>query len=147
MPYNAIFKLVSDTHRAIHRICVPDIREKGFYVEALKRDGFCNGKRRNATEWEKQVFRDGCTWAPWGMYYTLTFNEDDWARKNSESLESLSRVLPPEIVSWHDESKFPVVDHPCIDDFFRFVGFDRKRRRYSTTLSPYGDEYLHPARS
>jgi hypothetical protein len=120
----------------IHKIPIPDVGEKGFYRIVGSWNAFSTGKRKGATKEERRKRHDGVCWAPTGLYYTHDAHEEEWLEKVRRQLEwvdertDLNDKQRAETKARVDETKFPTVEHASLYDFYDYIGFDRKARRY-----------------
>lgn len=132
-----IVKLVTDERvGTIYKIAMPEIMGKGFQREISMWNGFAHGRRKGATQAEKAVYRDGCCWAPQGLFYCQDWQEDLWIKKNEDQQTRFKEMAErnPGINLDHldelDERKWPVVEVAGMQAFFNHIGFDRVKRRY-----------------
>jgi hypothetical protein len=120
----------AQSQRVIHKIAMPEYGDKGFYRTIESWNGFMTGRRKDATKEEKQKHLDGCTRAPTGLYYVHDHTEEEWLAHNSRTMESIARITKKDISEVDDETKLPVVNHKSLYDFYDYIGFDRKTRKY-----------------
>jgi hypothetical protein len=114
----------------IHRITMPTYADKGFSRTTMKWNGFAYGKRKGASKLDRSTRRDGCVWAPTGLYYCHDLFEDQWIRKCESAREIQVEMGQPGRQDEVDERNWPSVTHADLDAFLAHIGFDRKTRRY-----------------
>jgi hypothetical protein len=138
MPQTFIVKFIPHTGTlgvlgrgcVIHRIPMPTFADKGHYRETGKWNGFAHGKRKGASRAEKESRRDGCVWAPTGLYYCHDLFENQWNNKCDFAREYQVEMGRPDRQDEVDERNWPSVTHADLDAFLTHIGFDRKTRRY-----------------
>lgn len=125
-----------DDQCVIHKIKMPNYNEKGFYRETESWNSFSTGKRKGLTKDDRMSGKTTCCWSPIGLYYTHDCHEDEWLRKNENRLNyyrkrtDISAQKIEELLELNDERKFPTIEHASLYDFYDYIGFDRKTRKY-----------------
>lgn len=101
-----------------HELIIPEYDEKGWYITIGSMNAFGSGKLKNATKEQRDTYRDSCGWDHKnGVLYSIKNSKDDaWF---CESCQRAGIPVPPIVMT-----------HKSIWDFYTFIGFDRKRRRY-----------------
>lgn len=120
----------------IHKIIMPKFNDKDFYRTMVSWNGFSTGKRKGATKEERKTYRDRTCWSPTGLYYTHDAHEDEWLERIRHRMEwikqrtDLDEKQMVQLLTAFDETKFPTVKHASLYDFYDYIGFDRKARKY-----------------
>ena len=134
---NFIVKFVPHDEKypqVIHKIRMPDFKDKGFYRDITSWNAFCSGSRRGLTKEDKKSKKVGCCWSPDGLYYTHEHVEQEWLkaveRRFKWAVERFGESKKEELEKELDERKFPVVEHNSIWDFYKYIEFDHKARKY-----------------
>ena len=118
--------------RIIHKIKMPDFNEKGFYQQATSFEAFRSGKRKGASKRDKEIYRHTCCWAPDGLYCCTEPDEKAWLTNNDRLIKSLKKYgLNTDDI---DETKCHTIYHENIYAFYKYIGFDRKRRAYEIKI-------------
>jgi hypothetical protein len=121
----------SDNERRLHRIAFPEYGEPGWYRLVGSFNAFRTGKQKGVpSDLTKRGFGT-CGWDhAKGLLYNLK-RQDEHEFDLKTMLDSASHVnkeVGDKLRKIYADVE--VIDHASLYDFYDFIGFDRKTRRY-----------------
>lgn len=111
-----------------HHLILPNVCDKGGYVQISSYNAFTTGKRKGKiTEYEKKNYLDGCCYSPTKLYISKSNREFlmflDIEKKYFEKLKESDP-------DWRFDDELPKTTYYSIFDFYKAIGFDHKKRKY-----------------
>lgn len=121
----------SEQERALHRISFPEYGEPGWYRLTRSANAFRSGRQKGVSAELKARHFDSCGWDH--EKKTLYSLKDGHSYKTEmdimiESAEATNPEVGAKLRAIYDA--IPVIDHASLYDFYDYIGFDRKTRRY-----------------
>lgn len=108
-------------NEVIHKIKFPSNWEPKRYISLISLSAFNHGRKKNATKEQRAKYMDSCCYSPQGLYY-CKLTEEQWLKEN-EVVKHL-----------YDETTLAVVEHESLWDFYKYIGFNHKKRKYDKSL-------------
>lgn len=114
----------------LHKVMIEDSYR---ILNSLK--AFREGKRKGATQLDKEIGRDTCCWGPKSVF--LVYNERGH-RQQVEYKEYVSKYSNKDIGEYYclkeGTKEFDVTEHDSLYDFYKAVGFDKEKRKYTNLV-------------
>lgn len=115
---------------ALHKIAFPNYGEPGWYRQMISLSNFQTGKQAGKVA-QRGIGMGTCPWNHTaGILYSLK-TEKDHERDMRIMLDSATEASPE--VGAKLRAMFaavPVIEHAGLYEFYDYIGFDRKARRY-----------------
>lgn len=127
-------EIIRDTDQIrLHEIAAPIFGEKGWYIFVNQFNAFTSGRRKGCSKEDTRLHRTSCTWGERSLYL-LKFEDEylEELRIFKEAGLNEKEVLEM-YVDAGDASRIedvPRLQHKSLKDFFNYIGFDTKSRRY-----------------
>lgn len=121
----------SEPERALHRIAFPSYGEPGWYRQTRSVNAFRSGRQKGVSADARRRHYDGCGWdhEKRTLYSIKSAHDHEVDMKIMlESVEAASPEAGAKIRAMY--AAVPVIDHASLYDFYDYIGFDRKTRRY-----------------
>lgn len=117
--------------QALHRIVVPSYSDKGWYRAVTSANAFRSGKQKGVPRHLAERHFDTCGWDhAKNILYSLK-RSHDFDVEMRIMIESLEAVDPERgAILRNRHGAVPVIEHASLFDFYEYIGFDHKTRRY-----------------
>lgn len=109
--------------KTVHKVKLPKYNSPKWYITITSLNAFQNGKKRNATVLEKRNYQDRCCWSPHSLFYGGK-SLSEWGKRCQELSEDFPHF------SELDERTLEEVIHESLFDFYKYIGFNREKRKY-----------------
>ncbi len=113
----------------IHMIKFPTYFEPKWYTTVISLTYFNSGKRKGASKRDTEIYRDRCCWSPNGLYSIKTYSEWEREQEHLSNFVSNGEYILRDL----DQRNYEYIHHNSLWDFYEFIGFNRKKRRYNGT--------------
>jgi hypothetical protein len=116
---------IKDADREIHRIRINNSSNwQHSYLSQFK-----NARRADATIDDKVKYRDRPCWHPDGTLYHMK-REEDWLQDQETTINSVRRLCGDSLADKLDERLMTKIEHNSILEFFQYVGYNWKTKRW-----------------
>lgn len=127
---------------ALHRFPLPSYGEPGWYRQITSVSHFRSGTQKGyIPKHLKGRGYDSCGWNHRANILYSVKPEDEQFREQQIMLDSLEHALgekaPERLAEFKAKiAAVPVIEHASIFDFYDYIGFDRRKRRYINEAKP-----------
>jgi len=108
--------------KIVHKVCFPDRGGPKSYITITSLNSFFQGNRKGKKD--KSNYKNGCNYSPKSYFCEMRF--EIWERRFDDDYYKKYPTL--------DERNWPMFEHASLWDFYKFIGFDHKKREYAQTV-------------
>ena len=122
---------LTENERVLHRIAFPSYGEPGWYRLTRSAGAFRHGQQKGLSAKMRAAHRSTCGWdhEKRTLYSMKSAHEHETDMSIMlESAEAASPEVGAKLRAIYEA--IPVIDHASLYDFYDYIGFDRKTRRY-----------------